>query len=230
MMADLAGMGLPVAPYRIFGAELSDELWKDRWREYFRPRAVGQRLWIRPPWADLPVEAGDALEVIIDPGLAFGTGTHATTRLCLEALERFRSGPEEPPRSLLDVGTGTAILSIAGHLLGYRPIVAVDNDRDALLAARENLALNGRTGEVTLTEELPRGRFHLVVANILADTLLELRGAIADRLMPGGVLLLSGVLSGEAEQVEGAYQELGLSPLRAERAEDGDWLLLAFRR
>ncbi len=175
--------------------------WAAHWKRHFAPICFGA-IWVVPSWLAPPETAGAVLW--IDPSMAFGTGLHATTALCLE-----RIGELSPVGSLLDVGTGTGILALGALRLGTRRAVGVDNDPDALTVARENAVKNALSLE--LIDELPDERFDLVVANILAGPLIELAPEIASRVAPGGRLLLSGVLGSQAEEVSGAYEREGLA-------------------
>lgn len=174
------------------------EDWASRWKEGYTPFPVGRRFLITPSWAQ-PPDAGGRLLVVIDPGMAFGTGTHETTQHCLLALEEYWSG-----RSLLDVGTGTGILAIAAARMSPEArIVALDIDPEACAVALENLARNGVRERVTLIcgtlEDAPEERFEMVMANLTADVLLNMLPLFPRRLESGGTLVLSGLLEGEDE-------------------------------
>jgi ribosomal protein L11 methyltransferase len=167
--------------------------------------------------------------VVLDPGMAFGTGTHATTALCLGALSELVTA--RPGLSVLDVGTGSGLLAIAARKLGAGLTVGVDNDPVAVRVARENAERNAV--DVALSETPAgevRGTFDLVLANILANTLVELAPALEARLAPGGVVLLSGILAPQAEEVRRAYVALGLRPLAGADRTEGEWVLLALEK
>lgn len=207
-------------------AEIADEDWSEGWKRDFRPIDVG-RVRVRPSWIDEPPPPG-AVEVVLDPGMAFGTGSHPTTALCLAALSELLGA--RPGASVLDVGTGSGLLAIAARKLGAGRVVAIDNDPVAVEVARENAARNGAALEADGTPvERLEGRFELVVANILANVLVDLAAPIAARLAPGGALLLSGVLTTQEEEVRRAYLALGLAPLAASDRREGEWSLLALR-
>lgn len=205
------------------------EDWARNWQQHFPPLRVGSRLLIRPSWSDEP--AGTAERVLtLDPGRAFGTGTHATTALCLDVVARLADGPE-PPRRVLDVGAGSGILALAAAALGAREVVACEIDPDACLVAAENVAANGLGQAITVTaaplEQLP-GRFDLVLANILAGENIRLARHFLDHLEPGGHLVLSGILGEQEATVIAAYRPLPLDLLAVDRRDD--WSCLLYRR
>jgi ribosomal protein L11 methyltransferase len=180
---------------------LEDRDWSAAWRESFRPMRFGARLWVCPSGDGCP--ADDAVKVVLDPGLAFGTGTHATTALCLEWLDRH------PPvgQRVIDYGCGSGILALAAHKLGAELVLATDIDPDALEATRANALANGIAAgfEVCFPQDLVAAPVDLVLANILANPLQELAAALSARLKPGGTLLLTGILASQAQAVRAAY-------------------------
>jgi ribosomal protein L11 methyltransferase len=186
---------------------LEDKDWERAWMEHYRPARFGQRLWVCPSWLTPPDR--DAVNLLLDPGLAFGTGTHPTTALCLTALDGLRPTPER----VIDYGCGSGILAVAAALLGARELLCVDNDPQALVATRDNAARNGIT-EGALQVALPgdydagpwQGGADLVLANILAGPLLSLSDTLCDFLRPGGTLLLSGLLASQADEVIAHYR------------------------
>lgn len=182
---------------------LEDRVWEREWLRDFRPLRFGDRLWVAP--AGHAIEAPNAVIVRLDPGLAFGTGTHPTTRLCLEWLESLPLAG----RRVLDFGCGSGILSIAAVLLGARSVTALDIDPQALVATRTNSERNGVSDRIGTTAESAtlEGEFDVVVANILAETLKVNAGTIVARLKPGGTLGLSGILGDQAADVARAFRE-----------------------
>jgi ribosomal protein L11 methyltransferase len=188
-----------------------------------KARPIGGRLWLAP--ADDPDAPGDAQVVRVHIGLAFGTGEHPTTALCLEWLERHVASGS----TILDYGCGSGILALAALVLGARFAYAVDNDAQALTATRANAALNGVEERlfVGLPDTLPAVAVDVLAANILAGPLVELAPKLAARTAPGGMLVLSGVLESQAARVASAYAPY--STIVEQRARDG-WVLLAGRR
>lgn len=209
--------------------DLVEDDWADRWKAYFKPLRVGRRFLVCPTWEKSEPGAGDRV-ILMDPGRAFGTGHHETTRLCLEWLEDWTESNRPDTMSLLDLGTGSGILAMAGALLGFGRVLAVDNDEEAVEVARENLRVSGLEGRIVLSVgsvgELEE-RFDVVVANLQANPLIEMAHALSERLQPEGMLVLSGILVEQGESVRSAYEEAGL--LFVERRSAGEWCLLAFQ-
>jgi ribosomal protein L11 methyltransferase len=206
---------------------LADENWADAWRAHFTPRLVGRRLLILPPW-ETPAQNG-RMVITIDPGRAFGTGHHGSTLGCLEALESAieRDGPSR----MIDLGTGSGILAIAAARLGVRAVLAVDDDPDAVAAAVANVARNHVAdrircvlGDAARFDEAPAP---LVVANLLSAAHRRLGARYTRALLPGGTLLLGGILDGEGDDVASALGDHGFVP-RESRSVEG-WTTLELR-
>ncbi|MAT65380.1 MAG: 50S ribosomal protein L11 methyltransferase [Gammaproteobacteria bacterium] len=189
------------AAERIQVATLEDRDWVRAWMDEFRPMRFGERVWICP--SHQPPPEPDAINIHLDPGLAFGTGTHPTTALCLEWLDRH------PPAGLevIDYGCGSGVLAIAALKLGARHVWGVDNDPQALIATRDNAGRNGVGDgiDTCLPDALPTVRADLMLANILANPLVELAPTLAGQVRPGGVIVLSGILAEQADMVRAAY-------------------------
>ncbi len=209
---------------RVQVERIEDRDWERAWMDDFKPMRFGDRLWIVPSGFDTPEEAAgdDSIVLQLDPGLAFGSGSHPTTALCLEWLAEKTAGGEK----VLDFGCGSGVLALAAARLGADSVVAVDNDPQALTATVDNAASNavaGRIEPVAAEAWSASGDCDLVVANILANTLVELAPVLTAALKPGGHLALSGVLGEQGDEVAAAYAALGVALDRRER--DG-WLLL----
>jgi ribosomal protein L11 methyltransferase len=203
---------------------LDDRDWEREWLRDFGPMRFGERLWVCP--GDQLPQSGGGVVVRLDPGLAFGTGTHPTTALCLEWLD----GADLDGRTVVDYGCGSGILGIAAALLGARRVIAIDNDPQALIATRDNARRNGvdQRVEVCPPAGLPAIEADVVLANILSGPLQALAPTLAAITRPGGDLVLSGLLAGQADEVAAAY-ESGFRPNT--RTEDQGWVrLTACRR
>ncbi|MCG8613568.1 MAG: 50S ribosomal protein L11 methyltransferase [Pseudomonadales bacterium] len=206
---------------------LEDKDWEREWMENFHPIRCGERLWICPSWREPPEP--DAVNLLLDPGLAFGTGTHPTTFLCLEWLDKQTLNQH----SVVDFGCGSGILAISALLLGAESATGIDIDPQALLASRENATRNN-LDQNRLTLYLPSElepdnsvAGDIVIANILAQPLLQLADQISNMVKPGGKLALSGIIANQAEQIIARYQsDFDLDPVR----EKDDWVLISGTR
>ncbi|MCH4810477.1 50S ribosomal protein L11 methyltransferase [Vreelandella neptunia] len=205
----MPGEPCPTIEYEL----LADRDWEREWMDDFTPLQMGQRLWIVPSWHEPP--QADAVNLILDPGLAFGTGTHPTTALCLEWLDELAVAGHLAQQSVLDVGCGSGILAIAALKLGASHADATDIDPQALQASRDNAERNG-IAEADLTLYYPEqlsdgGDYPIVTANILAGPLVELAPMIAGHVAPGGRIALSGILANQADDVYEAYAAQGIA-------------------
>ena len=184
--------------------QLEDKDWVREWMEHFHPMKFGNRLWICPSWCEIPEP--EAVNVMLDPGLAFGTGTHPTTAMCLEFLD----GADLKDRMVIDYGCGSGILAVAALKLGAGRVVGIDIDPQAVDATEDNAKRNGVEGriEVYLPEKRPEKlEADVLVANILAGPLRDLAPDIAGLVKPGGHLALSGILETQAEEIAGIYSQ-----------------------
>lgn len=215
----LAAFDLDVGAATVSVRAVQARDWAESWKRHFKPMSFGNRLLVKPTWSRRVGKKGQSV-VLLDPGLSFGTGQHATTRFCLEELVSHRD--PAITQSFCDMGTGSGILAIAAAKLGYSPVHCFDFDPDCVRIASENAALNGVGSEVApivadLTQ-LPRKsrqKFDVVCANLIYDLLLAERGRILERLKPGGRLVLAGILSTQFDAVAAAYREAGLKLLAA---------------
>lgn len=217
-------------------AYLCEEDWANDWKKHFKPLRVGRQLVIKPTWEEFAIAPGDII-LEVDPGMAFGTGAHPTTRLCLEALEQIfdNTGPfynpaAARPAAVLDVGTGSGILGITAAKLGAGRVVAIDIDPEAVLVAEVNIRMNMATAvEASTTPlEFVTGSFDAVLANILSRDLVRMAAALVDRLRIGGILILSGILVEQEESVLSGFACFHLTLLTVTRM--GEWSCLSFRR
>ncbi|EKG0038802.1 50S ribosomal protein L11 methyltransferase [Vibrio cholerae] len=204
--------------------QVEDKDWEREWMDNFHPMQFGRRLWICPSWREVPDP--QAVNVMLDPGLAFGTGTHPTTALCLEWLDNL----DLSGKTVIDFGCGSGILAIAAIKLGAAKVIGIDIDPQALLASKDNAARNGVEDqiEVYLPKDQPEGFVaDVVVANILAGPLRELSPIIKGLLKPGGQLAMSGILDTQAESVAEFYRDdLELDPI----AEKSEWCRISGRK
>jgi ribosomal protein L11 methyltransferase len=217
---------MPKPTYRI----VHDEDWAEAWKTHYHPVRIGRRLFIRPLW--IQAETGpDDLVIALDPGMAFGTGTHPTTQLCLEALE----DRVHPGMKVLDLGCGSGILSIGAAKLGAASVLALDIDPIAVKVTAENAEQNGVGDKITAQEGSLENvvtsarRFDLLVVNILARVIIAMCDQhLGDVVRPGGVALFSGLIEEQADDVEAALRKTGLEPTA--RRQQGDWMLVEARR
>jgi ribosomal protein L11 methyltransferase len=195
---------------------LEDKDWEREWMENFHPMQFGKRLWICPSWRDVPDPT--AVNVMLDPGLAFGTGTHPTTSLCLRWLDSLTL----TQCTVVDFGCGSGILGIAALKLGAKRVIGIDIDPQALQASQQNADRNGVGDhiELYLPAAQPKLTAEVVLANILAAPLRELREVITAYCQPGGKLVLSGILDNQAQEINDLYsQDFDMQPI----AIDGEW-------
>ena len=229
---------LPAPVYK----QIADQNWMEAWKQYYKPILIGERLLILPAWMDSPEPGRIAIK--IDPGMAFGTGTHPTTQLCLELMEKVfeERGKTKDcflfPLSCIDVGCGSGILSIAALKLGAKKVLGVDIDAESVTNSRENADVNAVGDELILglgsVQEILDGKFPfqkapLVVANILAPVIIRLfEAGLADLIEEDGSIILSGILQEQEQNVIEAGQAQGLR--MNERRQMGDWVALTMSR
>jgi ribosomal protein L11 methyltransferase len=199
--------------------------WNETWKKGFQPLDVGNQFTILPPWETIKK---DRINLVIDPGMAFGTGHHETTRSCLVLIENY--APTTSNENFLDLGTGTGILAIAARKLGYRHVVGIDTDILAIHAARENVIINN-VPDVEIKEEILaelRETFDVIAANLISGVLVLLAPVLLLHMNPGGLAILSGILTGQEDEVIEAMEQAGLR-LR-ETYRDGKWVSLVMER
>jgi ribosomal protein L11 methyltransferase len=220
--AAFPGAGVPQVRFE----SVADATWAESWKEHFPALEVGDSLFVHPPWvSEIPT---GRIGIRIDPGMAFGTGQHASTRGCLELLEVAMRSTRVT--RVLDIGTGSGILAIAAAKLGAKEICAVDIDADACRVATENTVVNQVADVIQIADSLSaaNGSFEVVLANMFAPQLVELTEEIVARLTPDGWAIGSGILLEEELSVVDAWSDAGLR-LDARRPE-AEWVTLAFRR
>lgn len=197
-----------------------DQSWLYKWQEYFRPTRVAERIVVKPTWEEYTAKPND-LVIEIDPGMAFGTGTHETTSMCLKALEKY----VKPASTVLDVGCGSGILAIGAALLGSKEALGIEIDNDAVKIAKENVELNKLSDKIQIQYgDLTKGvdyKADIVVANLMADLVVMLTPDVALHLKEGGIYISSGILNEKEETVSAAIREAGFTI--KEVLHDGEW-------
>jgi ribosomal protein L11 methyltransferase len=208
--------------------EIDEQDWAESWKAFFWPEKIGETIVVKPTWREYRARAGEIV-IELDPGMAFGTGTHPTTAMCIELLEHYL----KPGDRLLDVGTGSGILMAAGALLGASQLVGIDSDTLAVEVARKNLALNRidptcyRVVPGHLVSDI-RETFHLVAANILSEVIVALLDDLPPRLCDNGLFLASGIIADNRDKVIGKMAAVGLDPIEVRERET--WVAIAARK
>lgn len=258
LLSELATFGMDVGAATIAVHEVFEEDWAHAWKKYYKPVQVSARLWIKPTWEELDAASGVSavagqavdgtgvtgvpgvsdvpLVIEMDPGMAFGTGTHPTTLLCLRALETYLDSDKDGLR-LIDVGTGTGILAIAAAKFGAGEVLAIDLDPVAVESAVRNVSLNGvsevvdvRQGDLltVLGREWDEQGADLVVANILAEIIVTFVADVWQALRPGGLYITSGMIGAKAEMVKRELLAIGFGLV--EEMKEGDWVALVAQK
>ena len=220
-MATIFGVDKP----KVEAALLEDEDWASNWKKHFAAFEITPGLIIKPTWQDYQPGPGEVV-IEMDPGMAFGTGHHETTSLCMQLLQAALA--DSSSDTVLDVGTGTGILAMAAALFGSNKVVGIDNDPDAVAAAADNVAHNNLSDKVAIDitplEEI-ESEYEVVVANIIHDVLVSMREDLARCTAAGGSLILSGILAGEqADNISKCFQQVGFRC--SDRKEQGEWAAL----
>ena len=223
----LESRGVNTAPAVLTTAELQDEDWSDTWKQYFHTEKPGERVVIKPTWEEYEPK-DDEVIIELDPGAAFGTGTHATTSMCIRQLEKL----VKPGMTVFDVGTGSGILSIISAKLGAKNIQAVDYDDSVLKIVEENLEQNNVQDIISVAQsdlmQNVHGKAELVIANIIADIIIRLFDQLDEHLEQGGTLLTSGIIEDRIEDVLAAAEAHGYGVV--ERLENKGWACITFKR
>ncbi|MBL8161258.1 MAG: 50S ribosomal protein L11 methyltransferase [Anaerolineae bacterium] len=217
---------MPRPVYRV----VHEEDWAEAWKAHYHPIRIGKRLFIRPLWVQMETDPED-IEIALDPGMAFGTGTHPTTQLCMESLEAH----VQPGIKVLDLGCGSGVLGIVAAKLGAHSVLALDIDPIAVRVTNENAQQNGVAEKITAQEGSLESivhsarRFDLIVVNIIAKVIIAMcEQHLGDVVRPGGMALFSGIIEDQADDVEAALIKTGLQPLS--RRKQGDWVCIEAHR
>ena len=225
----LEDMGNHEASYdfKVTQSLTDDQDWLYKWQEYFKPTKVSERIVVKPTWESYDA-AEDDLVIEIDPGMAFGTGTHETTSMCLKALEKHVKSDDK----VLDVGCGSGILAIGAALLGAKEALGIEIDTDAVEVAKSNVELNHLSDKISVQYgDLTKGidyKADIVVANLMADLVIMLTPDVAKHLNPGGIYISSGILNEKEELVSNAITAAGFTI--EEVLHDGEWCCIIARR
>lgn len=223
----LGDRGVNTAPGVISTSELADEDWSDTWKQYFHTEKPGERIVIKPSWESYEPQ-GDEIVVELDPGAAFGTGTHATTSMCIRELEQL----VKPGMKVFDIGTGSGILSIIAAKLGAETVQAVDYDESVLKIVQENIDQNHVTEKISVGQsdlmQNVSGKANLVIANIVADIIIRLFDQLDDHLETDGTLLTSGIIEDRIDDVLKAAEAHGYGVVK--RNESKGWACITFKK
>ncbi len=230
--ADLASLpsqypDLPLGTLEISVADVAESDWAEEWKKYYKPFRAGKHLIVKPTWESYEPQEGDKI-MEIDPGMAFGTGTHETTSMCMSLLEKYVAAGDR----VIDVGTGSGILAMGAALLGANRVLAIDIDPTAVKVARENVAHNHLENTIDVVEGNLLDRVHetcdVCVANIIADVICMMSAPLRAHIRDNGTFICSGIIRERAEDVTNALNEAGYTIL--ERTEKGEWVAFAARK
>lgn len=216
-------MRIENVPIELTVAEVQEEDWANSWKAYFKPEKIGEKTVIKPSWEDYSPKPGELI-IHLDPGMAFGTGSHATTALCIKLLEKYI----KPGMDVFDVGTGSGILSILAALLGAKTVQALDFDTVAVEAATSNVASNKLENTIKVSRsdllEKAQGQAHIIVANIVADIIMRLIPDVPERLKERGIFIASGIIDERKEDVISALKEQGFNIIEVK--EEAGWVAI----
>lgn len=224
---DLKALEMDMGSLAMSTADVRDEDWSEVWKQFYKPFRAGKSLVVKPTWEHYDAQPGDRI-IEIDPGMAFGSGTHETTGMCMELLEEALRGGEH----VIDVGTGSGILAIGAALLGAKDVMAIDIDPTAVKVARENIAHNGLEDRITAIEgnllEKLDVTCDLCVANIIADVICMFAQPLNDHIVPGGLFICSGIIKEREQDVVDALTAADYTILKTCRR--GEWVAMLSRR
>ncbi|HOB19234.1 MAG TPA: 50S ribosomal protein L11 methyltransferase [Candidatus Atribacteria bacterium] len=219
-------LDMDLGPMELSLTNVREEDWSNNWKKYYKPVRISDRLVIKPTWEDYEPKEGEYV-LNLDPGMAFGTGTHETTVLCLRLLDRHVNTGD----TIADIGCGTGILSIAALLLGADRATAIDLDTNAVMVARENARLNGVEDRMQVIHgnllDKVQGRYDIITANIIADAIISLTQHIRNYLKPGGIFISSGIILERLPEVVEKIEESGLEVIHKETM--GEWAAVVGR-
>lgn len=221
-----ADLGFHPGPLSMRRETVREEDWQNEWKKYFKPTRVSDFVVVKPTWEEY-APGPDEIVVEIDPGMAFGTGAHETTRMCIAMLEEYL----EPGKAVLDIGCGSGILSITAAKLGAGAVLALDVDSVAVETAKRNVAINRKEGTVLvqradiLSDTPTNARFHVVVANIIADVILQLNSTVLAYLTRPGIYIVSGIIADRLDEVLASLNSCGLRSIKV--AKMGEWRAIA---
>ncbi|WP_099221180.1 50S ribosomal protein L11 methyltransferase [Listeria costaricensis] len=222
-LRNLTEFDIPLGDFRFFVQDVDDNDWATAWKKYYHPVQITEKITVVPTWETYSGKEGELI-IELDPGMAFGTGTHPTTQLCMRALEKYVT----PNDFLIDVGTGSGVLSITSIQLGAKKVLALDLDEVAVRAAKENIEQNRVAEHIEVRQnnllEGIEAQADVIVANILAEVILLFPQDVYKNLRPGSLFIASGIIEQKAEVVREALIEAGLTVLETE--QQGDWVAI----
>ena len=225
----LPDCGLDIGEGSVSLSNVNESDWANEWKKYYKPTKIGQKIVVKPTWEDYEVKEGD-LVIELDPGMAFGTGTHETTSMCIRELEKYVDGTKR----VFDIGCGSGILAIAAAKLGAREVVGTDLDADCMVSTKENMEVNhldlnlgtfyvgNLIDDEKLQETVGTEEYEIVVANILADVIIPMAPVIPARLKKGGYFITSGIIDFKENEVKEAIEKAGLKVI--EINHQGEWV------
>ncbi len=226
-MEELPSFGLEIGRAEISSSEMEQEDWEEGWKQYFKTFHATEKMVIHPIWEEYVAKDGEVV-IDMDPGMAFGTGEHETTAMCIQLLEETLREKDD----VLDIGCGSGILSIAGKKLGAAKVEAIDLDPVAVRVAKENIAYNRLSDEIIVKEgnltEKVSGTYDIVVANIMADVILILLDTVSDYMKKDGIFIASGIINEKMEEILRAMEQRGFSVVKTLRK--GEWNALVAKR